>query len=336
MISKDYIHSNDLCEEFVYESYHILNNIFDEMQKSYIIETEMEESSLFSEYSEDMIPFYEEEEKNVFERIGQKLIDLAKSFVKMIAGIVDKIKGALGGTNKALKDENLKKAMNENPELAKDFLKSVSSGSIKYNDVADFNSLVDEATKLTKQYQSGGMDDRTFSEKMDDALKKFEGKAKTIGSIMGGITAVVTLVSGIQKISEKSSKNCESARENSLKMAKLLEDAENEARKNISNQKNKTTNWSLLAERNRQVMLATGKGYSNWAKLTDKMYSAVAKFTENRVNNTAKKPVKDNKVNRILGRAQIKSSALDQVTKANDALDKFASYKADYKSKSSS
>lgn len=280
MISNSFIHSNDLCEEFIYESYHILNSIFDEMQRSYILETEMVESSLFSEFSDDVKPYYEEEQKNIFERIGQKLLDLGKSFVKMLAGIVDKIKGALGGTNKALKDENLKRAMKENPELANQFLKSVASGGIKYNDVADFNTLVDEATKITNDYMSGKMDDKSFSDKMDTSLKKFADKAAPIGAIIGVVSGGLGLIQSIQKITEKSAKTCDSARFNALKMAELEEKCLNDAKDTLrSNSGGKEIrNLQLVAEKHRNMMLATGKSYNAWAKLGDKILSGLSRI----------------------------------------------------------
>ena len=191
MISNAYIHSTDLQEEFLFESHHLLNSISDEMQKLIGLEQEIEEAAMFGESVEDFIPYYEAESKNIFERIGESLISLTKSFIKMVSNIVSNIKNAIGSSQKVVKSNAIKEAINANPGLADEFLRSVTAGNIKCNDVKDFDELVSEAAKISKDYANGKLGKQSFSDKMDSILASFSRKAKPIAELLDNDSYII-------------------------------------------------------------------------------------------------------------------------------------------------
>lgn len=286
MISNAYIHSTDLQEEFLFESHHLLNSISDEMQKLIGLEQEIEEAAMFGESVEDYIPYYEAESKNIFERIGESLISLTKSFIKMVSDIVAKIKNAIGSSQKVAKSNAIKEAINANPGLADEFLRSVTAGNIKCNDVKDFDELVSEAAKISKDYANGKLGKQSFSDKMDNILANFSRKAKPIAEILGVGTAATALILNIDKISKFGKNQTQSAQEITVKISNMTGDCIkifNEKKRKkpdvVKESEEETVDIGFLAAKHRELMAAVSRSYSSASKVTDKMNSFLSKIS---------------------------------------------------------
>ena len=124
--------------------------------------------------------------------------------------------------------------MQENPELAKEFLKSVSSGNIKVNDVKDFDELVDEANRLIKDYENGKLDKQSFSDKFDSAVNRFNKKSKPVGEILKTAGAALGLISTVTAIHSNIVKSTTDSQEKGIKSAKSMEDTVNSLKKKCS------------------------------------------------------------------------------------------------------
>ena len=201
----------------------------------------------------------------------------------MLSDIVAKIKNSLGLSQKAVKSEAIKNAMKNNPDLADEFLKSVTSGNIKCNDVKDFDELVNEASKISKLYADGKLGDQSFSDKMDDAIKKFSSKAKPIGEIIGVASGAVALGVTLNNIFGFTAKQCESAKEQSLALAKDQEVSMNRARAKMEERINngeKVYNVNLMATKTREMYAAMGKSYSAAAKVSNSVWSFLEKHVK--------------------------------------------------------
>lgn len=200
MISAAYIHEYDPLDQFMYESHYILLDAKDAEQHLISLESSIEEKIYFGENVEGERFFLEAEKKNVFTRIGEAIIQIFNSFVDAITSIGKSIKDSITGIRKKASTDNMKKAMQNDPELAKQFLNAVMSGNISAHDVKDLNELLDEATKISNELMTGKIDSKKFGDKIDSALEKWGNTAKSIAGILGLITTGVTAYKGISDI----------------------------------------------------------------------------------------------------------------------------------------
>ena len=280
MISNTYIHGNDLQEGYIFESIHLMNAIEDETQRFYALEEELTEANMFNESVDDLLPYFEAEKTNIFERIGQAIINMMNAFVKAITDICNKVKSNVLKSNKELKTDGMKKAMQENPELAKEFLKSVSSGNIKVNDVKDFDELVDEANRLIKDYENGKLDKQSFSDKFDSAVNRFNKKSKPVGEILKTAGAALGLISTVTAIHSNIVKSTTDSQEKAIKSAKFMEDTVNSLKKKcskgIEQNGEEITKMQFMARKVSTMNAAVGKSCSMNAKLSEKVTGFLA------------------------------------------------------------
>lgn len=274
MISNSYIHDNDVLDEFMFESYHLLNSITDDVVRLVSMEAEVEEHTIFEGAdAADFTVMLEAEGNNVFEKIGNTIIAMFKSFMELIKKMTDKVKTNLIGAKKASTNASLKEAMKANPELANQFLKSVTSGNIKAHDIKDLDEMIDSATKISNDYMNGKLGEKDFNDKIDDTLAKFEKKARPISAILGVASATLGIVVSINKINEYSKGMNEKTLAATEKLNATKEKCMNQAKQDFAKDSINASKLNVWASGQRRVMAALSKDASVVGKITDRLLS---------------------------------------------------------------
>ena len=198
MINGTYIHEYAPHDQFMYESHYALLDVKDAIQSILALETEIQDKVYFGESVDGELLVLEAEKKNVFERIGDAIISIFQAFVDAVKNIGKSIKESITGIRKKSSSDKMKNLMRENPEMAEKFLSAVMSGNIKANDIKNLDELVEEATKISNQLLNGKIDEKTFGEKMENALKKVSENARNIASIIGLVGTTVTAITAVR------------------------------------------------------------------------------------------------------------------------------------------
>lgn len=204
MISTAYLHEHDILDTFLEETHHLMNDVYDAQNRLFAAENYIDEQIFMGESASDYEIMLEETKKNVFTRIGEKVIewvDIAIDKLKEIAiSIGNHLKRAADWQNKAKTDEALKTQMEKDPELAKKFIDSVMSGNIKAHDVKDMDDLLKTAQELADKLESGKIDEKTYMDKVDEKLAKYAERSKNIQSILGIVTTAASVLTAIYVI----------------------------------------------------------------------------------------------------------------------------------------
>jgi len=203
MISTSYIHEYAPHDQFMYESHYLLLESKDILTNLVKLENTIDEKTYFGESVENEILVMESEKKNIFTRIGEKIIEIFNSFINLLKDMGKSIKDSITGIRKKTSDDAYMNAMADNPKLAEDFLKGVMSGNIKAHDVKDLNMLLDEATRISNELANGTIDEKKFGDKIDDMLDKFGKRAKNITAILGVVASVAGVAKGVAYLKGK-------------------------------------------------------------------------------------------------------------------------------------
>lgn len=274
MISTQYIHGINLTEVFQYECYHFLNELHDYENRIIALECELEEKKFFNENVDEFMSYMESEKKNVFEKIGNKIVELGKTFIETVDKILKKIKERLFGVKKLTTDEKYLKMMQDDPEFATKFKESIASGNLKMTDFKDINTLIDEANKIGNDYLNGKIDDKQFSEKMDKKLEAHASRAKNITTILGLVGATVTAATAISTIS-KGFTDCS---KNAIEARERLRDAERTAEHYAQSGTN-TSRLNRWAAYHTRLLEETSKNVGVLGRASANFYDLIAKHT---------------------------------------------------------
>ena len=182
----------------------ILESVDNDINRYISNKEKLNDVVFMTESTDEEIALFEAENQNIVTKIGQAIIDFFKMIQKKFSELMDKFKSVIKKKDKETSDSELKKAMEEHPELAMSFYEGIRNGNIKLNEFKDINELLNTAEKLQKDLANGNIDDKTFSEKIDDALAAVEKKVKPIASILGSVTAIATAIGTIVHFRRKS------------------------------------------------------------------------------------------------------------------------------------
>ena len=196
MIRTSYIQEFSLADQVMGESYYLLLESKDTLDALIKLENTITSKEFFGESVEGELIMLESEKKNIFTRIGELIISTFNSFIEFLKDIGNSIKDTVTGVRKKTSDDGFKNAMRENPELAQEFMKAVLSGNIKAHDVKDMNALIAEAQSITNDLLTGKIDNKTKEEKIDEALEKWAGRARSISALLAIPAGLFTLAKG--------------------------------------------------------------------------------------------------------------------------------------------
>lgn len=274
MICTQYIHGIDMTDSFQYECYHFWNELHDYEKQIIALECQLEERKFFNENVDEFMAYMESEKKNIFEKIGGKIIELGKSFVETIDKIIKTIKEKLFGVKKLTNDEKYLKMMQDDPEFATKFKEAIASGNLKMNDFKDINALIDEANKIGNDYLNGKIDDKTFSKTMDEKIKRTADKAKDISTILGVVGATVTAATAVSRLSHGISETSDQA----IQARNNLRDAEDNARRfaDSGGDANRLNRWAAYHGR---LMELTSRNVGALGRATRNFYDLIERRT---------------------------------------------------------
>ena len=274
MISKQYIHENDILDSWLYESFHIMNDIHDYENKILAMECELEEKKFFNENTSDFIAYMESEKTGIFEKIGNKIIELTEAFLEATKKILDKVRTALFGVKKMTTDETYLKMMENDPEFARKFKESVLNGSIDLKDFKDINTLIDEADKISKDFLSGKIDKKDYEKAMDEKLDKYGKRAKNITAIIGIVGAAGTAYGAYKKLND----NTEEAIKARERLASLKDTARINAMKDELDEGAKDNRLATFARYRKELLNITAKNTTSLGQLADRFYGFIIKY----------------------------------------------------------
>ena len=284
MISKQYIHENDILDSWLYESFHIMNDIHDCENRILAMECELGEKQFFKEDTSDFIAYMESEKKGIFEKIGKKIIELTESFLEATRKILEKIRTALFGVKKMTTDEKYLKMMENDPEFAKKFKESVLNGSIDLKDFKDINTLIDEADKISKEFLSGKMDVKNYEKIMDDKLDKYANRAKNITAILALAGSAATVYKAYKTLND----NTEEAIKCRQRLGTMRDNAKRAAELSAMNDGVSDNRLAAYARYHKELMNITARNTSALGKLTDKFYGFIIKHNSKEMVGTSK------------------------------------------------
>lgn len=203
MIETAYLHEYAIADQFMCESYFSEMDIDDNIKQLSAMEAAIASQEYFGESVEGELFVLEAEKKDIFTRIGEAIINLFKAFGETMGRLATEIKENFGKTKKRASSDAYRKAMQDNPEMAQEFLKAVANGSIKAHDVKDLSALIDEATRLSNDLMKGRISEDTFRGKMKKALSSTADTARSITAILGIATAGLTIYRGVTDIRDR-------------------------------------------------------------------------------------------------------------------------------------
>lgn len=203
MISTSYIHEYAPHDQFMYESYYALLDCKDAELRLAAIEEEVSQKIFFGEDVESEQIYFEAEKENIFHKIGEAIISVFEAFINMLQNIGKSIKDEVTNIRGNATSEQMKQAMNRNPELASEFIQAVMSGNIKLHDIKDLNELLDHATEIEKSLEKGKLG--TAADKAKEGLSKFAEVAKDVAIILGLVKTVTDISKNIDSMKDKKS-----------------------------------------------------------------------------------------------------------------------------------
>lgn len=286
MISTQYIHGANVIDVFQYESYHFLNDLQDYESQIIALEYQLEEKKFFNENVDDFMTYMESEKKNIFEKIGNKIMELGKAFVEVVDKVLKTIKEKLFGAKKLTNDEKYLKMMQDDPEFATKFKEAIASGNLKMNDFKDINALIEEANKIGNDYLSGKIDDKAFTQKMDEKLDKHAKRAKNITAILGIATTAVTVATTISKVSNGIADNSEKA----VQARENLRAAE-QAAEHYASQGGDASRLNRWAAYHSRLLQLTARDVGTLGRASSRFYEFIVKHTGGNGNRQFTNPV---------------------------------------------
>ena len=240
---------------------------------SYIRKKEELESLIFmSEATDENMVLFEAEEKSLVGKLGQSIINFFEMIRKKLSELKQKFTSLFKNKEES-SDSNLKRAMENHPELAMSFYDGIRNGNIRVADYKDIDSLLNTVEKLAKDMEAGKIDSKTFSEKVDDAMAAVEKKVKPIANILGAVTTITGAITGLcflRKSFIKQSQDYENAiNRHNEKINEIMINMANEADRNVKDYQanakksdlakdpnvklNKSTELSMLMKKWNQV-----------------------------------------------------------------------------------
>ena len=161
----------------------------------------MLESSIMGE-SNDRI-FYEAEKKSVFEKIGQAVMSIFKTFAELMDKIIDKVK-SIGMKNKT-DIQKLEILIKKNPSLKDEAIAAFDKGYLELGDIRSLKELdaaFDEILKMTKNKET---DPKTIKAKWEKAKANFEKDEKSwkVVKVATATTAVLSAALAIKTFKPK-------------------------------------------------------------------------------------------------------------------------------------
>lgn len=184
------------------------------------------ESEIMGELDEDKSVYLEAEKTNIFDKIGNAVISIAKKIQNIIKKIIDAFKN-IGFKNKSNEEKIqalLDKKKKEDPENYKDIKNEViakfNSGELNPVDMKtlkEMNDVYDEIVKLSKQKD---VKPDSIRAKFDAMKKKFDNIDKPVKTISSIITVAIAMVTFKSKVLD--------ARKNTIEYEKKLSE-KNEA-----------------------------------------------------------------------------------------------------------
>ena len=275
MISTQYIHGINLVDTFQYECCHFLNDLDDYENRIIALEFELEEKKFFNENVDEFMSYMESEEKNIFEKIGNKIMELGKAFIETVDKILKTVKEKLFGVKKLTNDEKYMKMMQDDPEFALKFKEAIAGGNLKMNDFKDINTLIEEANKIGNDYLSGKIDDKKYKEKMDKKLEEHANRAKNITTILGVATAAVTAATHISKVAN----GLTDCSRNAMESRELLRQSEQDARAYANQGAGSASRLNRWAAYHQRLMNLTARDVGVLGRVSDRFYSLIINRT---------------------------------------------------------
>jgi hypothetical protein len=188
-----------------------INDMFAEF--NIIHEKVMLESEIMDTVPEDMMMVYEAGKKNLFTKIGEKVIELFKKIKELIDKGIENLK-ELSFKNKT----TMQKAeifAKKHPEFKNEIIDSIKSGALDLNDMRSLKELevaYDEIIRLSKKK---GVDPKTLRGKWEKAKEKFNNDtvmktADTVGKVVtvGGALAffIPNILKAVNELSDQKKK----------------------------------------------------------------------------------------------------------------------------------
>lgn len=279
MISTAYLHEHDILDSFMEETHHIMNDVYDAMNRLTAAENYIDEQVFMGESVEDYQVMLEDTKKNVFAIIGDKIIEFFKAASDALIKFGKNIASSLKIFKKHANDEALKEQMKNNPELAKKFIDSVMSGNIKMHDVKDMNDLLKTAQELTDQLMNGKIDETEYMDKVDKKLDKYANRAKNITAILGVIAGTTGVLTVVSKLNLKGKEVDAEAIRIRGDFNALKETAMREANRDAGGKTNRVAVW---LKGQKKIATALETDYSGWRSVlangADKLGDLVGKI----------------------------------------------------------
>lgn len=122
----------------------------------------------FFEGAEDTDFYMEKEKESLLGKIGAMVESLIKSISDFLKSIVEKFTGVQDEGEKDIKAVN--KIIKEHPELKDQIIKGINEEWFTYKDLSAFEN---DVVKLTTMLEKSAIDHRTFLQKMEASIKKF-------------------------------------------------------------------------------------------------------------------------------------------------------------------
>ena len=166
----------------------------DEMLSSYLNTSEMYafESELMGTIDEDKMLFLEAEGKNIFEKIGDKVIEIFNKFKNVVQGVVDKIKNI---RFKSKSYEQRLEALSKKKGLKDEVVATLQKGDIdimKVKSLKELEDLYDEIARLSMQKD---IDPKTLRGKLELFKQKCQKADKsTVVKVGAAATATAAII----------------------------------------------------------------------------------------------------------------------------------------------
>lgn len=267
---------NNRFDKYLYESSLELDEYFSECCSKYI---------KYTIENDDDFYISESEGKNIFEKIGEKLIEISKKFVKAIEIIAEKIKELMfKGKSDSQKLEALIK---KNPSYANEIKIAFDKGALDLNDIKSLNELdkaFDEIMKLSKREN---VDPKSLKAKWNKAKDKFEKDSKSwnIVKVATATTATITALLALKKFIP----NCKEATKHSEDLIKKSRIEDQKIREELLKSKPESKDygkWRFLLDANMyrkgKIVEVENNKYSILKKLQISISNAIDKASKDK------------------------------------------------------
>lgn len=171
--------------------------------------------------------------KNLIEKLGDRIINLAKKAIEFIKNAIKKIKEFLFGVSKSEKD--YEKLLKEHPELANEKIKlGAEAGALDLCDIKALSELEKEYDEIEKMSKRTNVDPKSLRGRWEKAKRKFfneDGTLTKTSKVIAVATSGITLALLIKKF--KSS--CTEVNVKGIEQCQKLSEAQAEARDALRN-----------------------------------------------------------------------------------------------------